>query len=301
MTAPSSPSTRCGYVAMISKPNVGKSTLLNALLGWKIAAVANKPQTTWQNIRGILTEHDTQIVFIDTPGIHLGRKKLLNRTLNDNARWALNGVDIILFLVDSVSFADEDHYIIRLIKKSDKPSILAVNKTDLSEPKESLLPVMERLNKEHPFEATIPISAKTGDNLDALKDEIRKRLPFSDFHYPEDHFSDRSIRFLASEFIREQIVRIMGDELPYSVYVDVEQYADRSDVVEFSAIIWVARSSQKPMLIGKRGVTLKKIGSLARKSIEKLVGKRVYLRLWVKEKPGWQNDPKIIATFDNTH
>ncbi len=298
--SPHTAKTRCGYVAMVSKPNVGKSTLLNALLGWKIAAVANKPQTTWQNIRGILTERNAQIVFIDTPGIHLGRKSLLNRALNENARWALNNVDIILYLIDSESLGDEDRHIIRLIKKSASPCILGINKTDLYEPKERLLPIIERLNNEHLFDAIVPISAKTGDNLVALKNEIHNRLPISDYHFPEDQFSDRSVRFLVSEFIREQVVRFMGDELPYSVYVDVEQYTDRPDVVEISAIIWVAKTSQKPMLIGKRGITLKKIGSLARKPIEKLVGKRVFLSLWVKEKLGWQNNPKIIASFDST-
>jgi GTP-binding protein Era len=160
--------------------------------------------------------------------------------------------------------------------------------------------LIERLNNEHLFDAIVPISAKTGDNLVTLKNEIRKRLPFSDYHFPEDQFSDRSVRFFVSEFIREQVVRIMGDELPYSVYVDVEQFSDRRDIVEISAIIWVAKTSQKPMLIGKRGVTLKKIGSLSRKSIEQLVGKKVFLSLWVKEKLGWQNDPRIIASFDST-
>ena len=292
--------TRCGYVAMVSRPNVGKSTLLNALLGCKISAVAKKPQTTWQNIRGILTEDEAQIVFIDTPGIHLGRQRLLNRTLNDNARWALSSVDIILFLVDNAPLGDEDRYIIGLIKKSATPCILGINKTDLYVPKERLLHVIERLDNEHLFDAIVPISAKTGDNLIVLKDEIRKRLPISEYHFPENQFSDRSVRFFVSEFIREQVVRMMGDELPYSVYVDVEQYSDRRDVVDISAILWVSRASQKPILIGKQGIMLKKIGSMARRSIERLVGKRVYLNLWVKENLGWQNDPKIIASFDNT-
>jgi len=293
--------THCGYVAIAGKPNVGKSTLLNALVGARISAIADKPQTTWHNIRGMLTEHGVQIIFVDTPGLHLGRKKLLNRMLNDNARWALNSVDIILYLVEDACLSEDDRYILSLIKASAKPCLLCINKVDLYQQKSMLLPIMDRLSREYSFDEILPISAKTDVNLELLKRELRRRLPVSEYQYPEDQVSDRSTRFLVTEFIREQLVRHMGDELPYSAYVEVESYKEQPERVSISATILVSRDSQKGIVIGRQGAMLKEIGSRARQSIETLLGKKVFLRLWVKNKEGWQNDPKVIASFDSTY
>jgi GTP-binding protein Era len=293
--------TRCGFVAITGKANVGKSTLLNALVGTKISAISDKPQTTWHNIRGMLTEHGVQIIFVDTPGLHLGRRKLLNRMLNDNARWALNNVDIILYLVEDARLNDDDRYILSLIKASARPCLLCINKADLYQQKTMLLPIMDRLSREYSFDDLLPISAKTGVNLESLKKELRRRLPISEYQYPADQVSDRSTRFLVTEFIREQLVRHMGEELPYSVYVQVEEYKEHSDLISISAIIWVSRVSQKGIVIGRQGAMLREIGSRARQSIESFVGKKVFLRLWVKNKEGWQNDPKVIASFESAH
>ena len=292
--------TRCGYVAIIGRPNVGKSTLLNALIGVKISVIANKPQTTWHNIRGILTEQRTQLIFVDTPGIHLGKGRLLNKVLNKNARMALTGVDLILFLVDNRPWGAEDDYILNLIQNTGKLCLLVINKTDLWKSKVELLPVIGQFSSKHSFAGTVPISAQCGDNLDPLKNEIRRHMPIAAYHYPEEQLSDRNERFLVTEFIREQVVRSMEDELPYSVYVELERYSEQSDLISIYAIIWVARASQRSIVIGKQGAMLKRIGSRARQSIERFVEKKVYLKLWVKDKADWQNDPRVVSLFDSS-
>ncbi|MEN8129309.1 MAG: GTPase Era [Pseudomonadota bacterium] len=293
--------TRCGHVAIIGRPNVGKSTLLNALLGVKLAAIADKPQTTWHNIRGILTEHDAQIIFVDTPGIHLGRRKLLNEMMNANALGALNDVDVILYLIEDTFLNDEGRYILSIISKLKKPCLLGINKADLYKQKSKLLPVIARLNEEYDFDEILPISAKTGLNLDALKQALRRRLPVSEYHYPEDQISDRSSRFFVTEYIREQLVRYLGDELPYSIYVEVEEYQEHQDRISIAATLWVSSPSQKAIVIGKQGSMIKLLGTRARQSIERLVDKKVFLKLWVKTKQDWQNDPKVIAGFDSRY
>lgn len=299
-TAGSAPEPiRCGHVAIIGRPNVGKSTLLNALLGVKLAAIADKPQTTWHNIRGILTEHNAQIIFVDTPGIHLGRRRLLNEMMNANALSALNDVDVILYLIDDTFLNDEGRYILSVISKLKKPCLLGINKTDLYKQKPKLLPVIARLSEEHEFDEILPISAKTGSNLDALKQALRRRLPVAEYHYPEDQISDRSSRFFVAEYVREQLVRYLGDELPYSIYVEVEEYREQQNGISIAVILWVSSPSQKPIVIGKQGSMIKTLGTRARQSIERLVDKKVFLKLWVKIKPDWQNDPKVIAGFDS--
>jgi GTP-binding protein Era len=291
--------TRCGYVAIIGRPNVGKSTLLNALVGAKISIVANKPQTTWHNIRGILTEKRTQVIFVDTPGIHLGKGRRLNKVLNKNARLALTGVELILFLVDNRPWGAEDDYILNLVTMAKKACLLVVNKTDLWRSKTEILPVLRQFSSKHSFDGTVPISAQCGDNLDPLKHEIRRRMPLSAYHYPQAQLSDRNERFLVTELIREQVVRCMEDELPYSVYVELEKYREKSDRVSIYAIVWVARAGQRSIVIGKQGAMLKRIGIRARNSIEEFLEKKVYLELWVKAKIDWQNDPRVVSLFDS--
>ena len=290
--------TRCGHVAIAGRPNVGKSTLLNVLIGIKISPVCDKPQTTWHNIRGILTERHTQIIFVDTPGIHFRQRPLLNKVLNENAYSALNSVDIILYLIGSAVWHEEDDYILNLFKEVEKPCLLGINKIDLIRKKSALLPVIDALAHKHTFDEILPISAKRGDNLDALKYEIRRRLPHADYHYSEEEISDQSIRFFVTERIREQFVRSLGDELPYSLYIELERYKENRELVSIAAIVWVARNSQRAIVIGRQGMMLKKVSVQARKSIERFIGKKVFLKLWVKDKSGWQDNPRAISYFD---
>ncbi len=293
--------TRCGHVAIVGRPNVGKSTLLNALIGTKISPICNKPQTTWHNIRGILTEHHAQIIFVDTPGIHFRQKPLLNKVLKENAFSALNSVDIILYLVGGAAWHEEDDYILSLFKDLRKPFLLGINKIDLVRKKSALLPVIEMFAGKHTFDEVLPISAMRSVNLDTLKHEIRKRLPLADYHYSEEEISDQSIRFFVTERIREQFVRSLGDELPYSLYIELEEYKEQCELVSIAAVVWVARSSQRAIVIGRQGMMLKKVGIQARKSIERFIDKKVFLRLWVKEKIGWQDNPRIISYFNAHH
>lgn len=292
--------TRCGYVAIVGRANVGKSTLLNALVGIRISPICDKPQTTWHNIRGILTESQAQIIFLDTPGIHFRQGHLLNKVLNDNALWALNNVDIVVYLVACASWCEEDEYILSLLKHVGKPCLLGINKIDLVQQKNSLLPIIDALAHKYSFEEILPVSAKRGDNLDSLKYEIRRRLPCADYQYSEEEISDQSMRFFITERIREQFVRRLGDELPYSVYIELEEYKEQRGCLLIAAIVWVARNSQRAIVIGRQGRMLKIISTQARESIERFVGKKVFLKLWVKDKAGWQDDPQIISYFDTT-
>ncbi len=295
------PITRSGHVAIVGRPNVGKSTLLNALLGVHLSPVCNKPQTTWSNIRGILTERGSQIIFVDTPGIHVGQARLFNKMLNENAIATLPNADLILFLVGDSALRAQDERILSLFKDLRKPCLLAINKIDLLRDKRFLLPLIQSFATKFDFDEILPISAKKGDNLDALKTEIRKRLPVTDYHYPEEDISDQSSRFLVSERIREQFIKRLGDELPYSIYIEIDHYQEQPELLSIVAIVWVARSSQRAIVIGRGGAMLKTIGTEARRSIERFIGKKVFLKLWVKDKTGWQNDPHIISSFDATN
>lgn len=292
--------TRSGHVAIVGRPNVGKSTLLNALLGVHLSPVCNKPQTTWSNIRGILTERRAQIIFVDTPGIHFGQTRVFNKVLNENAIGTLPNVDLILYVLGDSAWRAQDERILDLLKDLRKPCLLAINKIDLLQEKRSLLPLIQSCAAKFDFDEILPISAKKGDNLDALKAEVRKRLPYADYHYPEEDISDQSSRFLVSERIREQFIKRLGDELPYSIYIEIEHYQEQPKLLSIVATIWVARSSQRAIVIGKQGTKLKTIGTEARKSIEQFIGKKVFLKLWVKDKAGWQNDPHIISSFHAT-
>lgn len=290
---------RCGHVALLGRPNVGKSTLLNRLVGVKLSSVASKPQTTRHNITGILTEHDAQVIFVDTPGIHLQEKRLLNRLLNQAAKAALQGVDLVLLLVEGQRWGEEDEHILGLIRDAAKPCVACVTKVDRLKDKQALLPVLARLGARHPFEEIIPVSSTRGTNLEALKGAVRRRLPVSEYLYPQDQLSNRSSRFLMAEQIREQLVRSTQDELPYSVYVEIEDLEEGPQRIWINALIWVDRPSQRAIVIGRQGRTLKAIGTKARASIERFSGKRVALKLWVKDKAAWQDDPSVLAGFDS--
>ena len=289
--------TRCGYVAIIGRPNVGKSTLLNHLLGQKISITSRKPQTTRHQVLGIKTEGEAQIIFVDTPGLHQDADKAINRYMNRAASSAIRDVDLVLFVVDRTAWTSEDEWVLDQLQGIEVPVLLVVNKVDLLEDKRELLPHLEQLASKAGFGAILPVSALRQLNMAALEDEIVKRLPASVFFFPEDQLTDRSQRFLASEIVREKIVRQLGDELPYTVTVEIEDFAQEEGILHISALIFVERKGQKKILIGEKGARLRSIGSEARSDMERLFDTQVMLRLWVKVKSGWSDDERALRSL----
>ena len=281
---------RSGYVALIGRPNAGKSTLLNFLVGEKIAAVSNKPQTTRHRIQGIVTEDAGQIVFVDTPGVHKPGY-LLNRRMMSAVHDAILSVDVLVLLRDaSVSTGNGDRFVLDLIKKADKPAILVLNKIDKVRDKNALLPLIEEYSKEYEFAEIIPISALKGEAIDNLLQQIIKHLPESEAIFGEDEMTDQSMRTIVAEMVREKILQTTGEEIPYVTAVITEKYDETSPTLtRIYCAIYVERPSQKAIIIGKQGAKLKKIGSDARADIEKLLGKKVYLQLFVKVVEDWRN------------
>ncbi|MFI4955897.1 MAG: GTPase Era [Gammaproteobacteria bacterium] len=287
-----------GYVALIGRPNVGKSTLLNRILGQKLSITSRKPQTTRHRILGIKTEGDTQWVYVDTPGLHRGSDRKINHFMNRAAISAIGDVDVICFIVDGIHFNEGDAWALKQVKRADKPTILVINKTDTLEDKDILLPHIEQLMLEYPFKAVVPISAKSGKQVDVLEQAIKDLLPLADFFYfPEDALSDRDERFRASEIIREKLMRTLGEELPYEVHVMVDSLKKEEKIINVSATLLVAREGQKAIVIGKGGERLKSIGMAARLDMEKIWGKPVMLRLWVKVKERWADDESQLKKW----
>ncbi|MBN2688988.1 MAG: GTPase Era [Gammaproteobacteria bacterium] len=285
---------KCGLVAIVGRPNVGKSTLLNKILDFKLSITSRKAQTTRHKILGIKTEKNIQAVYVDTPGLHSGRRKKLHRIINRAALSALEDVDIVVFVVDFYRWSEDDARVLSAISKFSRPVILALNKTDQLKDKKKLLPTMQDLSSKYQFAALVPISAKNGRGVDDLEKEISELLPEKDFYFDEDQLTDRNDRFLVSEIIREKLMRLLGKEVPYEVTVEVELFKEDEKIVHIAAVIYVERSGQKVIIIGKKGEKLKLIGSSARKDIEKLLGKKVYLQLWVKVKTGWTDDERML-------
>lgn len=288
---------KCGYVALIGRPNVGKSTLMNHILGQKISITSRKPQTTRHRILGINTTDEGQVVYMDTPGMHQNEKKALNRYLNKTADTTLLGVDVVVWLIDGLSWHEYDEQIFKKLERAGLPVILAVNKVDKVKDKEEILAFFALAQKRFPFEALIPISALKRTNLDQLQKSISDLLPEGGLIYPEDQITDRPERFLAAEIIREKLTRRLGDELPYALTVEIERYEEHPNVTKIYAIIWVERSTQKNIVIGKQGEMLKKVGSDARGDIQKLIDQKVYLQLWVKVKKGWSNNERSLQSL----
>jgi len=284
---------RSGYVSIIGRPNVGKSTLLNSILGEKIAIVAPKPQTTRNKIVGVKTVPDAQIIFIDTPGIHRPRHKL-GETMIKTTMDALNEVDVILFMVEPREPEKGDMTVINLLKKMHSPVFLLINKIDTVR-KQNILPVMEHFKEIYPFKEIIPICATNQDGLGLLLKKIRDYLPAGPRYYPDDLITDQLERFMVSEIIREKIINMTDEELPYSVAVEVIQWKEREDgLISISCNIYVEREGQKAIIIGKRGAMLKSIGSAGRLDMEKLLNTKVFLELWVKVKKNWRNDDQLL-------
>lgn len=287
----------CGYVALIGQPNVGKSTLMNHMLGQKISITSRKPQTTRHRILGISTTDDGQIIYMDTPGMHRDEKKALNRYLNKTANTTLLGVDLVVWLIDGLSWHHYDEIIFKKIEHARLPVILVVNKIDKVVEKDAILAFLSEAQKRFAFKEIIPVSALKGTNLNRLESSLIKLLPESDLIYPEDKITDRPERFLAAEIIREKLIRRLGDELPYSMTVEIERYEELPSITKVYAIIWVERSTQKNIVIGKQGEMLKKVGSDARVDIQKLIAQKVYLQLWVKVKKGWSNSERALQSL----
>jgi GTP-binding protein Era len=288
---------RAGFVAILGRPNAGKSTLLNALLGTKLAIVAPRPQTTRTAIQGVLTQRDAQMVFVDTPGIHES-STLLNKRMMDQVR-ASSDADVVLFLVDATaSFKDQDAQAVDLVKKTGAPAIAVFNKIDALRDKPKLLALIERYRELHDFGAYIPISALKGEGVEVLRKEILARLPEGPSLYPKAHLTDQPERFLAAEIIREKVLHLTRQEVPHAVAVMIEQWEDTTTLLRIAATIYVERPGQKAILIGAGGALLKKIGTLARREIEELVGKKIFLQTFVKVRPNWRQDPEFLAATD---
>ncbi|MCB1697319.1 MAG: GTPase Era [Halioglobus sp.] len=290
-------SRRCGYVAIVGRPNVGKSTLLNHLLGQKISITSRKPQTTRHRVLGIKTEADHQIIFVDTPGLHKDAEKAINRYMNRAASAAIRDVDVVVFVVDRTAWTDEDAMVLEQIRQGGLPCVLVVNKVDLLEDKTSLLPHLQALATRADFAAILPVSALRSHNVAELEQEILKFLPLADYFFPAEQITDRSQRFLAAEIVREKIMRQLGEEIPYAITVEIEEFALDGEILHISALIFVERSGQKKILVGEGGSRLRSIGSDARRDMELLFDSKVMLRLWVKVKSGWSDDERALRSL----
>lgn len=274
--------THCGYIAIVGRPNVGKSTLLNYILGEKLSVTSRKPQTTRDKILGIKTENNVQAIYLDTPGLHQGIKKTANRNMNKTSFSALSDVDVIVFVISGLEWENDDDWILRRLKKTDVPIILAINKVDTIKNKDKLLPYLQELSTKTEIVHLVPISATKGTNIDNLEKTIAALLPENDFFYPEEQLTDRGDSFLAAELIREKIMRQLGEEVPYVVTVEIEKFEKENDILNIAAVIYVEREGQKAIIIGSNGEQLKSISKSARIDMEKLFDCKVFLRCWVR-------------------
>ena len=292
--------TRCGYVALVGRPNVGKSTLLNHLLGQKISITSRKPQTTRHRVLGIKTEAENQIVYVDTPGLHKIEPKAINRYMNQTASSAMQDVDVVVFVVDRTRWTDEDEWVLDKLRRLTCPVILALNKVDLVEDKTRLLPYLQSMMEKFAFKEIFPLSALRGHNLVDLETAIVRLLPETPHLFPEDQITDRSERFLAAEIVREKVMRQLGEEVPYEITVEVEQFKREQRTTHIDALILVEREGQKKIVIGTGGERIKQIGEDARKDMEKLFDSKIMLKLWVKVKSGWSDDERALRSLGYT-
>lgn len=293
----SDPDFRSGFVALVGRPNVGKSTLLNRLVGQKISITSRRPQTTRHRILGIKTESGYQIVFVDTPGLHAAQPRAMNRYLNRAASDSLADVDVVVFLTDGVRWQDDDDWVLQKLRDLSCPVIAAINKVDRIADKEALLPFMQMLASKREFAEIIPLSARTGDRLDVLEAAVLERLPVSLPLYDEDQVTDRSQRFLAAELVREKLFRRLGEEIPYGLTVEIESFKEEGNLLRIHALIWVEKASQKPIVIGHKGQLLKDVGREAREDMQEAFDRKVFLQLWVKVKEGWADDERALHSL----
>jgi GTP-binding protein Era len=285
---------RSGYVALVGRPNVGKSTLMNRILGQKLSIVTAKPQTTRQRISGIKTYSGGQVVYVDTPGIHRMGNKALNRFMNRIARASFLDVDVVLFLVEAGRWTEEDRAVERSLQALDIPVCLVVNKIDTLADKTALLAFLDERSRNHKYSEVFLVSALKGDGIDSMEDVVTSMLPFARPLYDEDQLTDRSERFLAAEFIREQLMQRMHKEIPYALTVEIESFERKDKILRIGAVIWVERESQKGIVIGKRGEALKQAASRARTALESFFGEKVFLETWVRVSRNWSNDERLL-------
>lgn len=289
--------SKCGYVAIVGRPNVGKSTLLNVLIGKKISIISAKPQTTRNQILGIKTDGATQIVFIDTPGLHHAEKRAMNRYMNRLASSVILDADVVVFVIDARRWTDEDELVLKKIAEGNAPVILVINKIDQLKDKKLALPLIEKLKEKYSFAHIIPLSAKNFENIESLEKTLMSMMPEGPHLFPDEQITDKNERFQVAEIIREKLIRATEQELPYSTTVVVESMQEENNLLTISAVIWVEREGQKPIVIGKNGELLKHIGTAARKEIVQLLGRKVFLRLWVKVKSDWTDDERALGSL----
>ena len=287
---------RTGVIAVIGRPNVGKSTLVNALVGAKVSIVSNKPQTTRHRILGVRTEADAQFIFADTPGFQTQYKSALNTAMNRSVTQALTEVDVVLWLVEARKFVPADQRILPLLPR-DKPVILVVNKIDMVADKTTLFPYLQTLSQQYKFAEIVPLSAEKARDAERLPAILKPYLPEGEPWFAEDDITDRSSRFLAAELVREKVFRLTGDEIPYAVAVTIEEFSEEPALFRIGAVVWVDRDAHKPILLGRGGEHIKRIATEARQDMEKLFDRKVFLTLWVKVKGGWADDTRLIKQF----
>jgi GTP-binding protein Era len=285
---------RCGHVAIVGRPSVGKSTLLNRLVGQKLSITSRKPQTTRHRVTGILTERDRQFVFVDTPGFQTRHRSRLNERLNRAVRDSLADVDVVVWVVDAAKLAAADREVLAVVP-ADKPVVVAVNKVDALPDKRALLPKLAEIGALREFGAIVPVSAEKGTQVGELKDEIARALPEGPPLYPEDELTDRDERFLAAEFVREKIFRLLGDEVPYATTVAIDQFEHEGRLRRIFASVYVDKASQRAILLGEKGERMKQIASQARRDLETLFGGPVHLEVWVRVKRGWADDDALLT------
>jgi len=295
--APDTSLHRCGHVAIVGRPNVGKSTLLNRLVGQKLAITSHKPQTTRHSIIGVNTLPSAQLVYVDTPGIHQRGEQPMNRYLNRTAKAVLAGVDVVVFVVEALAWSAEDQIVADALRDSDVPVLAVVNKVDTVKDKHCLLPFLASLGERLPFHVIIPVSARHGQHVDEIEAALLPLLPEGENIYPEDQLTDRSSRFLAAELVREQLTRLYDKELPYALTVEIEKFEEQGELLRIFALVSVEKASQKAILIGKGGAAMKEASRRARLAMEKLFGKKVFLRVWVKVDKSWSADEKALASL----
>jgi GTP-binding protein Era len=288
---------KSGYIAIVGRPNVGKSTLLNGLIGKKISITTRKPQTTRNQILGIKTVDGIQAVFIDTPGLHKTEKNTMNRYMNRLADSVIADADVIVFVIDAMRWTDEDELVLGKLSPEGAPVILVINKVDMVKDKGSLLPFIEKIQDKFNFAEIVPLSARRASNVHALEKVIMAMLPEGPHLFPDDQVTDKSERFQAAEIIREKLILATGQEVPYSTTVVIEEFKQEEKLLRISALIWVEREGQKPIVIGKNGERLKQIGTAARKELEVLFNKKVFLQLWVKIKDDWTNNDSFLSSL----
>ncbi len=286
--------TRCGYTAIVGRPNVGKSSLLNRILGQKISITSRKPQTTRHRILGIKTNGTDQAIYVDTPGLHGNEKRAINRYMNRAALSTINDVDIIVMMTAGSTLTAADREIIDRLPLRNIPVILAVNKVDAVSDKKRLLPLIEELARQTGLTHIVPVSARTGENVERLEALVNSMLPPGPFLFPEDQMTDRSERFLVGELVREKLMRRLGQELPYATTVVIEEFFEKNAIIHITALILVEGVNQRRIVIGTAGGLLKEIGTDARLDMEKMLGRKVFLRLWVKVKEGWADDERSL-------